>query len=97
VKSDDYIKLWIIIFRIHFENTFGDVMFPFTFQHNNAPVNIARNIHTWLDEHDVQMIQWPAQSPNLSVIEKVWVIFQNRVMRVHPSNKLELIQCLFRA
>ena len=39
------------------EDTFEDAMIPFIFQHDIAPVHIARNFQIWLDEHDVQVIQ----------------------------------------
>ena len=86
---EKYFKMtfWITIFRI------PDTMIPFIFHHNNAPVHTTRNVQTWLDD---QVIQWPAQSPDLNMIENVWSMFQNRVTRDRPSTKLELIQCLFR-
>ena len=28
--------------------------------HDKPPIHTARNIQMWLDEHDVQMFQWPA-------------------------------------
>lgn len=97
MKSTDYIDILDHNLLDSVENMFGDAMIPFIFQHDNAPVHTARNVQTWLDEHDVQVIQWPAQSPDLNVIENVWGMLQNRVMRDRPSTKLELIQCLFRA
>jgi len=72
-------------------------MLPFIFQHNNAPVHTARNVYTWLDEHDVQVIQCPAQSPDLNVIKNGWCILQNRVMRGRHSTTLERIECMCRA
>ena len=45
-------------------NMFGDAMTPFIFQYDTATVQTTRNVHTWLGEHDVQVIQWPAQSPH---------------------------------
>ena len=71
-------------------------MIPFIFQYDNAPVHMI-NVQTRLDEHDVQVIQWFSQSPDLNVIENVWGMFQNRVIRDRPSTKLELVQCMFRA
>ncbi len=70
---------------------FGDAMIPFIFQQSNAPVHTSHNVQTWLDEHDVQVIQWPAQSLDLNVIENDWGMLQNRVMRDRPSTKLEPI------
>ena len=86
--------LWIKIFRFRWEYVWGchdPIYIP-----DNVPVHTARNVQTWLAEHDVQVIQWPAQSPDLNVIENVWSVVKNRVMRDRPWTKLEPIPCLFR-
>ena len=61
MKSADYIQIPNHNLLDSVENMFGDAMIPFMFQHDSAPVHTARNVQTWLVEHDVQVIQWPAQ------------------------------------
>ena len=39
---------------------------PFLFQHDNAPMHIARSIHKWFFEINVEELDWPAQSPDLN-------------------------------
>ena len=36
---------------------FGGATIPYIFQYDNAPVHTARNMQTWLDKRDVQVIQ----------------------------------------
>ena len=69
MKSIDYIDILDHNLLDSAENIFVDGMIPFIFQHGNGPVHIARNMQTWLDESDVQVIKWPTQSPDLNVIE----------------------------
>jgi len=56
LKSTDYIDILDHNLLDSVENMFGDVMIPFIFQYHNAPVYIARNVQTLLDEHDAQVI-----------------------------------------
>jgi len=97
IKSTDYIEILNYSLQDSVRNIFGDAMLPSIFQYDNAPVHTARNVHTWLDERYVQVIQWPAQSSYLKVIENVGSMLQNRLMRDRPSTKFELIECLFGA
>jgi len=64
-------------------NMFGDAIITFIFQNDNAQVHTARNVQRRLDEHDVQVNQWPAQSRDLNEIKNVWSMLQNRVIRDH--------------
>ena len=46
---------------------FGDG--PFLFQHDWAPVHKARSKKTWMSEFGVDELDWPAQLPDLNLIE----------------------------
>ncbi len=55
---------------------------PFLFQHDNAPVHSCRRTRDFLTQTGVPAIEWPPQSPDMNIIENVWL---------HCKRKLELL------
>jgi hypothetical protein len=41
------------------------------FQDENSPIHTARSVQSWFEEHEnaLQHFPWPAQSPDLNIIE----------------------------
>lgn len=56
------------------------------FQDDNAPIHTAKVIRAWFDDHKSQFkhLEWPAQSPDLNIIEPVWSTLEARVRSVYP-------------
>ena len=40
--------------------------------HDNAPCHKTDKVHDLLQEHNIPVMTWPANSPNLNLIEKCW-------------------------
>ena len=42
------------------------------FQQDNDPKHTSRRAQIWLEEQDIKLLDWPAQSPDLSPIKHTW-------------------------
>ncbi len=59
----------------------------FIFQQDLAPAHTAKS---WLNEHGVGELDWPANSPDLNPIENVWGIVKRQMRNKRPKNTDEL-------
>jgi transposase len=59
----------------------------FLFQQDNAPCHKARLVTAYLEDHDIRVLNWPAQSPDLNPIEHLWEIMFKHLQGANPSNK----------
>ena len=62
----------------------------FIFQQDNDPKHKAKISTEWLQNHSVDVLEWPSQSPDLNPIEHLWKDLKMAVHRRLPSNLMEL-------
>jgi hypothetical protein len=41
---------------------------PWVFQHDNAAVHTARLVRSWLEEENINVLEWPSVSPALNIL-----------------------------
>ena len=58
------------------------------FQQNNARPHTARHTQDVLRQNNIDVLEWPARSPDLSPIEHVWDILGRRVRERHNVNNV---------
>ncbi len=58
------------------------------FQQDLAPAHTAKSTKSWYD-HGVDVLDWPANSPDLNPIENLWGIVK-RKMRNRRPNKMQM-------
>ncbi len=72
----------------HFMLPSADQLFKdadFIFQQDLAPAHTAKSPKSWLNDHGVGVLDWPANSPDLNPIENLWGIVKRKMRNKRPK------------
>lgn len=81
-------NLWTVVAR-HFPQD------NYVFQDDNTPVHRTHTVRTYMEETDIHHMEWPAQSPDLNVIENCWWKLkrdmENKLHIIYSVKDLQLV------
>ena len=59
------------------------------FAQDNAPTHTASRVQLWLwdwaEENGIELVDWPAYSPDLNPIENLWKLLKEKILEYHPE------------
>ena len=66
------------------------------FMEDNAPIHKSQFTAAWKEDHSIETIKWPAQSPDLNPIENIWAQLKQAIEKRRPreKNKAQLLVAL---
>ncbi len=77
----------------HFMLSSADQLFKdadLIIQQDLAPAYTAKSTKSWLNDHGVGVLDWPANSPDLNPVENLWGIVKRKMRNKRPKNTDEL-------
>lgn len=68
----------------------------YIFMQDNDPKHTAKITKRWLEDYNINVMKWPAQSPDMNPIENLWGILDKKLRKrsVKPRNNNELFEFL---
>ena len=67
------------------------------YQQDNARPHTAATTRAWFEEHQIPLLEWPAKSPDLNPIERLWAFLDRRVRGLDIQNVDQLEDALVRS
>ena len=64
----------------------------YIFQQDNDPKHTSRLVKCWFTENKINVLDWPAQSPDLNPIENLWAHVQKGLRNRTSTNQGHLLQ-----
>lgn len=67
--------------------------------HDNAPIHASGSTRAWLQRHRIDVLSWPANSPDCNIMENVWGAMVRKIYsgNQHYANVKELKKAIVEA
>ncbi|KAL4500780.1 hypothetical protein ABPG72_020014 [Tetrahymena utriculariae] len=75
LNSNGYVQ----ILDSFFKNIQQNLPEHFIFQQDNAGIHRAQIVQDYMEENEIEVLDWPALSPDLSPIENIWSIIKSEL------------------
>jgi transposase len=73
---------------------FGKDSHNWILQEDNDPKHMSIKAQNWKEEHKINRISWPSQSPDLNPIENVWSVLKANISNYQPTSTKELMKII---
>lgn len=67
------------------------------FQDDNDPKHTAHLILNWKRDNNINSIDWPSNSPDLSPIENIWALLKNKVKKIKCRSLDDFTQAIIKS
>ncbi|CAM4846293.1 unnamed protein product, partial [Rotaria magnacalcarata] len=61
-----------------------------TYMQDNAPCHTSKYTMNWMKNNGINLVKWPASSPDLNPIENLWDHIDKKLRKLKPTNVGEL-------
>ena len=91
MKKEQYRQILIHHMRPSASRLHGN---DYIFQHDNDPKHTSNVIKNYLQNQGIEVLPWPAQSPDLNPIENLWSEIDRQLEKRESNSEDELFECL---
>ena len=64
------------------------------FMQDGEPCHHSKIITQFLQSKEIQILEWPGNSPDLNLIENLWTVLKHKVSEKQPTNTKELEEAI---